>query len=182
MFRDCGRCISFPKSKHFEHSYFALNFSGQNDWEITLTLEIWCFKKVNFYVLLLTKIDKQPSQGMLFYSFSFLCPSVCVSFLALGPTTLANNHTGGERGFHFPSGGNKHRHCTGGSWEHYSARQENHHSPWWVAISWQLANVGILLCSYSALCFSFACGIPGWQEIHDCYDALHSFVTWVHSV
>lgn len=84
--------------------------------------------------------------------------SMCL-FLTLPFTTPANNHTGRERGFHFPSGGNKCRHRAGGSREHYSARQENHRSAWWVAVSWQLANVGIqFLCSYSALHFCFACG------------------------
>lgn len=134
------------------------NSQVKNNWEITLAVEIWflkreylCFAANQNWYAILRRYD---------FLLVFIPVSLCMCFfLALASTTPANNHTGGECGFHFPSGRNKCCHCAGGSREHYSARQENHRSPWWVAVSWQLANVGILfLCSYSAPCLCFACG------------------------
>lgn len=145
----------FPKQSIFQHSkWLKVNFSfvTNQNWQTVLPR----------YVFL----------------FCFIPVSLCMCFfLALAPTTPANNHTGGKRGFHFPSGGNKRRHGAGGSREHDSARQKNHSSPRWVAVSWQLASVGILvyaliLPSVSVLPVEinlYLCQLA-WKEIHVCYD------------
>lgn len=121
---------------------------------------------------------------MTFYLFSFLCPSVCVSFLPLLPQPQPIITLEGSVAFTFPREGINvvTVQVVAGSTIQQDRKTIAVHGEWLFLDSlpmWEYCFYALILPPVSVLPVEinlYLCQL-GWNEMHDCYDTLHSQCT-----